>query len=179
MPLIRFQIGTILGTYFSSVMLHSFHSWQSVFYFFGGIAIIWFILFTLLCSSDPSSHPFISEEEKAFLQEELGQLKRDKSLPPVPWRKILCSVPVLAMNVALMGHCFGFFIMVTDLPKYMSDVLRFSIKDLGFYASAPFLVMWIVCIGTGFLSDWMISTDRMTVTKARKLFTAVAASVFY
>lgn len=179
MPVIHFQIGTILGTYFSSVMLHSFHSWQSVFYFFGGIAIIWFILFTLLCSSDPSSHPFISEEEKAFLKEELGQLKRDKSLPPVPWRKILCSVPVLAMNVALMGHCFGFFIMVTDLPKYMSDVLRFSIKDLGFYASAPFLVMWIVCIGTGFLSDWMISTDRMTVTQARKLFTAVAASVFY
>lgn len=175
MPVIHFQIGTILGTFLSSVLLHNFQSWHSVFYFFGGIGILWFILFTLLCYSNPSSHPFISEEEKAFLKEELGQLKRDKSLPPVPWNEILLSVPVLAMNVALMGHCFGFFIMVTDLPKYMSDVLHFSIKDLGFYASAPFLIMWIVCIGTGFLSDWLITTERMSITQARKWFTAVAA----
>lgn len=178
MSLLYLQVGTILGTYISSVLLHNIEGWHSVFYFFGGMGIIWFILFTMLCYSEPGSHPFIKEEEKLYLQEELGKLKRDKEQPPIPWKLILTSVPLWALVVAQVGHDWGFFIMVTDLPKYMSDVLRFSIKDLGFYASLPYALMWIVSISTGFLSDWLISTGRMTITAGRKWFTGVAAWVF-
>lgn len=129
----------------------------------------------MLCYSNPASHPFIKDEEKQYLQEELGKLKRDEKMAPVPWKAILTSVPLLALICAQVGHDWGFFIMVTDLPKYMSDVLRFNIKDLGFYASLPYLMMWIVSISTGFLSDWLISTGKMTITAGRKWFTAVAA----
>lgn len=63
--------------------------------------------------------------------------------------------------------------MVTDLPKYMSDVLRFSISQNGFYSALPYLVMWIVSITTGFLSDWLIVKKYLNLTNARKVFTAV------
>lgn len=105
-------------------------------------------------------------------------MERNKDLPPTPWGAIITSGPMLALIAAQIGHDWGFFIMVTDLPKYMSDVLRFSIKDLGFYASLPYALMWIVSISTGFLSDWLISTGRMTITAGRKWFTGVAAWVF-
>lgn len=54
----------------------------------------------LICYSDPESHPFISDKEKVHLKKELGQLERDKNLPPTPWRAILTSVPMMALVCA-------------------------------------------------------------------------------
>ncbi|XP_039429753.1 putative inorganic phosphate cotransporter isoform X1 [Culex pipiens pallens] len=169
-------VGTIVGNLVSGLLLHNIEGWSSVFYFFGGLGIFWFVLFTLLCYSDPESHPFISDKEKAYLKQEMGVLSRDKTLPPTPWRHILTSVPMIGLVCAQIGHDWGFFIMVTDLPKYMSDVLRFSIKDNGLYSSLPYLLMWIVALSTGVLSDWLISTGRMTITFGRKLFTTIASA---
>lgn len=61
--------------------------------------------------------------------------------------------------------------MVTDLPKYMNDVLKFSIKENGFYNALPFLAMWIVAQLTGFLSDFIITKGYMSITNVRKFFT--------
>lgn len=63
--------------------------------------------------------------------------------------------------------------MVSDLPKYMSEVLQFSIKDNGIYSSLPYLVMWIVSVSTGWLSDFLIVRNCITITGARKWFTAI------
>ncbi len=70
-----------------------------------------------------------------------------------------------------LGHNWGFFIMVTDLPKYMNDVLKFSIKENGFYNALPFLAMWIVAQLTGFVSDFIITKGYMSITNVRKFFT--------
>lgn len=62
--------------------------------------------------------------------------------------------------------------MVSDLPKYMSEVLRFAIQDNGIWSSLPYFVMWIVSITSGFLSDFMIH-HNITITAARKIFTGI------
>jgi len=64
-------IGTVVGTALSGVLIEAW-GWESVFYVFGGGAIIWFIVFTLICYSTPDSHPFITDKEKKFLEKELG-----------------------------------------------------------------------------------------------------------
>lgn len=66
--------------------------------------------------------------------------------------------------------------MVTDLPKYMSDVMRFKIKENGLYSSLPYVFMWIVAILSGFLGDWLIKTGKITITFSRKLFTSIASA---
>lgn len=63
--------------------------------------------------------------------------------------------------------------MVSDLPKYMSDVLKFSIKDNGIYSSLPYLLMWVVSVSTGFLSDFLITRNCCSITGARKWFTGI------
>lgn len=103
----------------------------------------------------------------------MGSLERDKTLPPTPWKAIFTSVPMMALVAAQIGHDFGFFIMVTDLPKYMSDVLKFAIKENGLYSSLPYACMWIVSITTGFLSDYIIKKKYINITNARKLFTTI------
>lgn len=67
-------IGTVVGTALSGVLIDAW-GWESVFYVFGSIAIIWFIVFTLICYSTPDSHPFITEKELKFLEEELKSTK--------------------------------------------------------------------------------------------------------
>lgn len=111
------QVGTIVGTALSGLLLDYFEGWESVFYFFGILGALWFVIFIMICYKDPESHPFIKDEEKEYLQREMGTLQRDKSLPPTPWKAIFTSVPMMALVCAQIGHDFGFFIMATDLPK--------------------------------------------------------------
>jgi len=111
------QVGTIIGTALSGVLIDYYDNWESVFYFFGILAILWFLVFIVICYKDPETHPFITEKEKDFLQREMGALSRDKTLAPTPWKAILTNVPMMALVCAQIGHDFGFFIMATDLPK--------------------------------------------------------------
>lgn len=52
--------------------------WEAVFYIFGVISVIWFLFWVVLCYNDPNSHPFITEKEKLFLKETIGQIERKK-----------------------------------------------------------------------------------------------------
>lgn len=43
-------------------------SWEWVFYIFGTIGVIWFVAWCLLAYDGPDKHPWISDEEKAYIQ---------------------------------------------------------------------------------------------------------------
>ncbi|KAF5280927.1 hypothetical protein FQA39_LY17933 [Lamprigera yunnana] len=166
-------LGTVIGNSVSGILIKETQSWASVFYLFGGLGVVWFIIWIFLCYSDPESHPFISDKEKQFLKKELANISNgDKD---IPWRAIWTSVPLWALIAAQIGHDWGFFAMVTDLPKYMKDVLKFRIDENGIWSSLPYVVMWLVSIGSGWLCDWIIKKKYMTITFARKFFTTIAA----
>ncbi|XP_044732430.1 putative inorganic phosphate cotransporter isoform X2 [Chrysoperla carnea] len=167
------QIGTVLGTLLSGVLLKNY-DWSSVFYVFGAMGVVWWLLWDLLCYSDPNSHPWISDDEKKYLEDQIGG-KRNNDLPQPPFRALLTSVPLWALICAQIGHDWGFFTMVTDLPKYMSQVLKFRIQSNGIVSSIPYVVMWIVSIFAGWLCDWTIKKNYLNITNARKIFTTIAS----
>ena len=130
-----------------------------------------------MCFKDPASHPYITEKEKAYLMKEIGELHRDDSLPPIPWKLMFKSVPVIALVLSQIGHGFGYFMMVTDLPKYMSDVLKFNVKQNGIYSSMPYVAMWITSIMFGCFGDWTIKKGYSSVTNSRKIFTTLCRNL--
>ncbi|XP_037805915.1 putative inorganic phosphate cotransporter [Lucilia sericata] len=168
------QVGTILGNSLSGVLLDAY-DWPVVFYLFGGLGVVWFIFFCFLCFSDPASHPYIKPSEREYLEREMGSIVRNENLPPTPWKAILTSMPMIALVCAQIGHDWGFYIMVTDLPKYMSDVMQFSIKANGLYSSLPYVMMWIFSISSGFVGDWLMTRGILNITNTRKLMTGIAA----
>lgn len=91
----------------------------------------------------------------------------------IPWKSILTSWPIWALVIAQIGHDWGFFTMVTDLPKYMKDVLHFNVKQNGVWSSVPYIFMWIISMSSGWLCDWLISRKSLSLTKARKTFTTI------
>ena len=52
----------------ASGYLCDYVGWESVFYVFGVIGLVWFIFWCFLVFDGPDVHPRISEEEKAFIQ---------------------------------------------------------------------------------------------------------------
>ncbi|KAK4874653.1 hypothetical protein RN001_014013 [Aquatica leii] len=167
------QMGNVIGNALSGIVIDSTKSWESVFYVFGTIGILWFILWVILCYSDPQSHPFITENEKNFLEKELTGITKEKR--KIPWKHILRSYPLWALVVAQLGHDWGLFTMISDLPKYMKSVLKFNVKQSGIWASIPYMVMWIVAMLSGWLCDHLIVKGYMKITFARKFFTSIAS----
>ncbi|XP_026317478.1 putative inorganic phosphate cotransporter isoform X2 [Hyposmocoma kahamanoa] len=168
------QIGNIAGTYLSGLVMKNTGDWQPVFYLFGALGLLWFILWALLCYNDPESHPFISDKEKKYLEEALGT-HRSSQPSAIPWKAIFMSVPLWALVCAQIGHDYGYFTMVTDLPKYMTGVLKFDIHSTGYLSALPYAVMWVCSIFFGYVCDKIVKKNWMTVTNARKTFTTVAS----
>ncbi|XP_017019656.1 putative inorganic phosphate cotransporter [Drosophila kikkawai] len=166
------QVGSILGNYLSGLLLHHF-DWPWLFYFFGALAILWFLIFTALCYSSPGTHPFIKAKERDYLQGEIPP--KSKDMPGTPWKAIFTSVPMWSLISAQIGHDWGFYIMVSCLPKYMADVMRFSIKNNGLYSSLPYMMMWIISLTSGVVADLMINRNCMSITNTRKIMTGFAA----
>ncbi|XP_055301823.1 sialin-like [Sitodiplosis mosellana] len=170
------EIAAILSSYVSGMILH--HStWPVVFYFWSFVALIWFIVFTLICSNDPSSNSFIGRRELDYLKREIGQLKRKKNLPPTPWKEICFCMPIVILTVTQIIGDYVMTIVGIYLPKYMKEVLGFSVQDIGFYLSLPHVLKLIVSLLSGFVSDYLISEQYLSTTQVRKIFAALA-SVF-
>ncbi|VVC97622.1 unnamed protein product [Leptidea sinapis] len=157
------QIGNICGSYFSGLIMHE-GSWENVFYLFGGLGVLWFIIWTLICYNTPNTHPFISDSEKKFLNENVDALiySERQKLDPVPWKAV--------------GHDWGYFTMVTDLPKYMTDVLKFNIKSTGLLSAMPYVAMWIASFFFGALCDFCVKKRIHSIQNARKIYTTIAAT---
>lgn len=168
------QIGNILSNFLSGfIMRYIPGGWPNVFYFFGVVSIIWFVLWCMFVFNDPNSHPFISDEERAYLKKSIGRLERKKDLTPTPWKSVITSGPVWALIIAGAGHDWGAFTLISDLPKYMSDVLHFSVTENGFLSSIPFFGQWITSIAASVLADRLISNGTMGVTKIRKIYAII------
>ncbi|XP_034099451.2 putative inorganic phosphate cotransporter isoform X3 [Drosophila albomicans] len=126
-----------------------------------------------LCTSRPDQHPCIKPEELSYLTEALGERSQGKS--PLPWKELLLSVPLLALVISQIGHDWGYYVMITCLPKYIANVIRFSIRSNGFVTALPFLAMFICTNLAGLLADYIIKSGKMSITNERKLYTFISA----
>jgi len=72
-----------------------------------------------------------------------------------------------------MGHNYGYETLMTELPTYMKQVLRFSLKSNGLLSSLPYLAMWLFSMFISVVADWMISSKRFSHTATRKLINSI------
>jgi len=144
--------------------------WPSVFYVFGLIGCVWSVAWFFLCYDSPTTHPRISHEERAYWRSVLGTTNL-VARPPTPWRKILTSVPVWALAVALFANDWGFYTLASCIPLFMFDVLGFDMSKNGTLSAVPFLASFAM-IPFGFLQDWLRAPGRLSTNVVRKIFCA-------
>lgn len=64
---------------------------------------------------------------------------------------------------------WGLYVYTSTFPKYMNDVLRFSITDIGTLNAVISILATILAYLFGYTVDTAIKRGRISVTKARKL----------
>lgn len=50
--------------------------------------------------------------------------------PNIPWKHILTSLPVWALVFTHFGQNWGFYTLLTQMPKFLKDVLRFDLNEV-------------------------------------------------
>lgn len=170
------QLGMVIASALGGIIIQFVPGgWPNVFYIFGVVGVVWYVLWCLLCYNDPSSHPFITDEEKDYLAQTLGQTERSKDLGGTPWKAMLSSAPLWALIIGEVGHDWGLYTMITDLPKYMGDVMHFNIAENGILSALPYVTMWITSLLCGVCADWILMHKYMTTTTLRKLLATIGA----
>ncbi|XP_030754300.1 sialin-like [Sitophilus oryzae] len=168
------NLGNIVGMLFTGVIIYHTNSWSSPFYVWGILTILWYVLFLLTAFSYPSTHPFITDKEKEYLQKNIP--KKGGSFK-VPWLDILRSCPVLAFMAAQFGHDYVLYAMNTDMPKFVKDYLKMNIRSNGIASAMPFVFCWISAIGCGFFVDSITNRELMSLLAMRKMMTIIAIIV--
>lgn len=94
----------------------------------------------------------------------------------VPWLKLLTNRNILGLFVAKFGANYLYFMFLTWIPSYLVMERGFSILEMGFYASLPFIVAFITQPLTGFISDFIIRRG-FSKTLARKGVLVIAQAL--
>lgn len=63
--------------------------------------------------------------------------------------------------------------MVTDLPKYMTDVLKFNIAATGTLTAIPYLAMWMSSFVFGWACDLCVSRKWHSIKMGRIIHTTI------
>lgn len=168
------QFGTVISMPLSGILseFNMFGGWPCIFYFFGGISAIWCVFFFWTVYEDPDSHPSIDADERKHIINTVWGSAGVTS-PKVPWTSIGKSLPFWAIMVAHMGQNYGYETLMTELPTFMKQILRFNIKKNGFLSAVPYLAMWGFSLGSSWVADYMISNSRMSHTAVRKIAQAI------
>ncbi|CAH1402186.1 unnamed protein product [Nezara viridula] len=138
--------GTFVAMVGSGVLAERF-GWPSIFYSSGilGIAVGGLLLYAGKCC--PSDHKGMSKEEQEFLRNSSGDnsIETMRKLP-VPWKKIITSVPVLILTITHWCNSWGYWTINTLTPTYMNGVLRFDVQSDGFLSALPPLTSLLLSI---------------------------------
>jgi len=153
--------------------------WASVFYVFGAVGLLWSFVWWLVIHPAPETHPTISQAEKNYIMASLSNRKGGKA-PPVPWLKIITSIPVWATIVANFTADWGLYTILICIPKFFQKVLNFDIATTGFLVSLPYLIKAIVGPSGGIIADMMIMNGYSVRNTRRLIFTigCTTASIF-
>lgn len=68
--------------------------------------------------------------------------------------------------------------MVTDLPKYMIDVLKFNIATTGTLTAIPYLAMWFSSFVFGVICDICVKRNWHSIKTGRIIYTTIGEDFY-
>ncbi|XP_068137593.1 sialin [Hyperolius riggenbachi] len=164
------QLGTVVSLPVSGIICY-YLDWVYVFYIFGTLGVLWFILWYVLVSDNPQTHRTISDTEKEYI---LSTLKNEVSKgKEVPVCDMLKSLPLWAIIVAHFSYNWTFYTLLTLLPTYMKEILRFNAQENGFLSALPYFGCWLCMVISGYIADFMRERLLFSTVAVRKIFNTI------
>ncbi|XP_017356050.1 vesicular glutamate transporter 1 [Cebus imitator] len=162
-PLERSRLATtaFCGSYAGAVVamplagvLVQYSGWSSVFYVYGSFGIFWYLFWLLVSYESPALHPSISEEERKYIEDAIGESAKLMN-PLTVWTQ------VFGEGVGRLSR------PRTCTASPVSPVHLFP--QVGLVSALPHLVMTIIVPIGGQIADFLRSRRIMSTTNVRKL----------
>uniref|UniRef100_A0A453ERR7 Major facilitator superfamily (MFS) profile domain-containing protein n=3 Tax=Aegilops tauschii subsp. strangulata TaxID=200361 RepID=A0A453ERR7_AEGTS len=161
-------LGSVTGLAFSPFLIYKF-GWPSVFYSFGSLGTVWFATWAAKAYSTPLEDPGISAEEKKLI---ISETTSGEPVTTIPWGVILSKPPVWALIACHFCHNWGTFILLTWMPTYYNQVLKFNLTESSLFCVLPWLTMAISANVGGWIADTLVSRGT-SVTTVRKIMQSI------
>ncbi|NXA24540.1 S17A4 protein, partial [Ibidorhyncha struthersii] len=163
--------GTFIALLVAGIICQSL-GWPFVFYIFGGIGCAWCLCWFLLVYEDPAHHPWISAREQEYIVSSLAHQgsSHSRSLPLVAMAK---SLPLWAITIACFCTDWLFYMLLTSMPMFLSNVLHFDLRENGLLSSLPYVGNGLGHILAGLLADFLLARRVLGTAAIRKLFSAL------
>ncbi|KAK4874077.1 hypothetical protein RN001_013437 [Aquatica leii] len=168
-------LGTVIFTLVTGLIADRF-GWEAIFYIEGSVSAVWMVLWLLLTADSPARHLFISDKERDMIQSSLNEGGGDsehKKLK-VPWKAVLTSPPFLAILVTHTCCNWGWYMVLIELPHYMSTILKYQIAQNAVVSSIPYFTMWLFSMILSKTLDVLRGRKKITTTIARKISTLIS-----
>ncbi|XP_025084629.1 sialin-like [Pomacea canaliculata] len=146
------------------------NGWGSIFYLSGIGNLVWVVVWFVVTADTPAKHKRISEAERNYIQSSIGDTPEDKEKLPTPWRALLTSAPVWACVIAQMSSTYIAYTLLTSLPAFMKEVLKFEIKQNGALSALPYLCQAVISALSGQVADRLRERGFLSTKNTRKLF---------
>ncbi|KAH9514812.1 hypothetical protein Btru_023704 [Bulinus truncatus] len=143
--------------------------WPSVFYVVGAFGFVWCVVWCVFISDTPDQDKTISDIEKKYIKNSIGK----KVIKDIPWKAIFTSRAVWAILIAHTCGNYGIYMLLTKLPAFMKEVLKFDIKSNGFFSMLPYLLFWFFITLSGLIADMLISRKILSISNTRKFMSTI------
>jgi MFS family permease len=127
--------------------------WASVFYVVGGIGVAWSAVWAVAGASAPEELSRISAEERDYIVANRGAAAAEQA---VPWLRLASSAPVWGVCWQHFSHNWLFYMLLTEMPTYLTTVVGFDLQHSGAYAVLPYLGCFLGSIVFGYVADRLI-----------------------
>lgn len=169
--------GTGVGSFVAYVLggiLIEYLGWPSIFYASGILSMLWLICWWIFAADTPEKHPTISDSEKKYLRDEIGDHTLQTANYQIPWKPMLQSK---AFWGNILGQVATMWMIVSygiQLPAFVNAVYDVSVKTNGLIVGLPNISCFLFSLVFSIFIDRMIKTGVLSITTARKVATTVS-----
>ncbi|XP_045477153.1 putative inorganic phosphate cotransporter isoform X1 [Harmonia axyridis] len=163
--------GTVVSMLVTGFLSASWWGWPSVFYLYGTLSLIWILLMVKFGCNNPDVHKKIKEEERLYISN--GSARSDGEECPTPWKEIFTSAPVWSLIIVHCGQNWGFWTLMTELPSYISGVMKFNIKSNSLLSALPYFTLWVLSFIFSAFADYLINRKITSIGVTRKLLNSI------
>jgi ACS family glucarate transporter-like MFS transporter len=151
-------LGALIATPLS-VFFITHWGWQSVFYFFAAITLIWTVLWQVVTKR--AGLPDVPEKEASSTGVEAQ---------PDFIEKPLRSVEVWGSSVAWFSNSYIYYFLLTFLPTYFVKAQHVSIEGLALLGTIPWAVLFIMMNVAGWISDRIAQHSKHSIFWRRMMY---------
>jgi sugar phosphate permease len=152
------------------------YGWRIMFYITGLIGII-FILFFMKFYRNPEHSKVLSKEEQDYIQAGGGGTAQAEQISQIKWGQLFKHRSIWGMILGFFCTIWIWNIFLNFLPLYLLKTHHVQLKDLGIYASIPWIGGIVGDILGGYITKFLTDKGIASPINAKRGMIAVCAIV--